>query len=272
MRQPGAPRYDAVLIDEGQDYRLTWWNALRLACKEDGEMLLVADRTQDVYGTAEAWTDEAMIGAGFSGPWNALQANYRLPRAALEAAREFAARFLPARTMDLPAAPVEGEFAIEPCALRWVQCETGETLSTCIRELKALMLQTGEKGLANADITFLTDETSFGRMVVEVLNRDEIRTVATFDEDERERRREKMGFYMGDARIKATTLHSFKGWEARLLIVHVSKARGADSRALIYAGLTRLKLSPLGSWLTVVCSTPELADYGRTWPDQVEVA
>ena len=74
-----------------------------------------------------------------------------------------------------------------------------------------------------------------------------------------------MGFFMGDARVKATTLHSFKGWESRLLVVHVGHAIGSDGLASVYAALTRLKRSPEGSWLTVVCSAPELSEYGRTW-------
>jgi hypothetical protein len=74
-----------------------------------------------------------------------------------------------------------------------------------------------------------------------------------------------MGFFMGDARIKATTLHSFKGREARLLVVYIAQAADPRSLALIYAGLTRLKLSADGSWLTVVCSAPELKAFGETW-------
>ncbi|WP_085811417.1 hypothetical protein [Sphingomonas sp. TZW2008] len=92
-----------------------------------------------------------------------------------------------------------------------------------------------------------------------------IRSVATYDADEKERRRQKVGFFMGDARIKATTLHSFKGWEAPLLVIHVGQAKGKDSLALIYTGLTRLKQSSAGSRLTVVSSSAELLDYAMTW-------
>lgn len=67
INQPGANRYDAILVDEGQDYRPHWWSVLRKACKPNGEMLLVADATQDVYGPANAWTDDVMKGAGFPG-------------------------------------------------------------------------------------------------------------------------------------------------------------------------------------------------------------
>jgi superfamily I DNA/RNA helicase len=47
-------RYDAVLVDEGQDFTLEWWQLLRDHVRKDatGEMLLVADPTQDIYGTA----------------------------------------------------------------------------------------------------------------------------------------------------------------------------------------------------------------------------
>lgn len=49
-----VPRYDAILVDEGQDFHLAWWDALRHVRKDDGEMLLVADSARDIYGRASA--------------------------------------------------------------------------------------------------------------------------------------------------------------------------------------------------------------------------
>ena len=266
MQEPGAPQYDAVLVDEGQDYRLSWWDALRKSCKLGGEVVLVADRTQDIYGTAGAWTDEAMTKSGFAGgPWVQLRTNYRLPGPALDAARNFATRFLPSSKVDLPEPSPQGDLVVEPCALRWVRSGAGKGVETCVREVVALMLQTGKGGLANADITFLADDTALGSRVVEELRDRGIRAVATYAEAHKERRRQKMGFFMGDAKVKATTLHSFKGWETRLLVIHISRASADDSHALIYATLTRLKRHAEGSWLTVVCSAPELNEYGQTW-------
>lgn len=130
-----------------------------------------------------------------------------------------------------------------------------------------MMTQTGKEGLANADITLLTDDQKEGAAIVNALSGYGIKTVSTFDENKRESRRKKMGFWMGDARVKATTLHSFKGWEARLLVVHITRAFSPDALALVYAGLTRLKRSVQGSRLTVICSAPELAEFGGAWPD-----
>lgn len=130
------------------------------------------------------------------------------------------------------------------------------------------MKHTGKDGLANADITMLACNRSSGSGVVKILSDDyNINSVNTFSDDQQESRRSKMSFYMGDARIKATTLHSFKGWEARLLVVLITSAAQKESLALVYAGLTRLKRSRLGSRLTVICTVPQLDDYGKTFPE-----
>ena len=76
-------------------------------------------------------------------------------------------------------------------------------------------------------------------------------------------RRKKLAFFLGDARIKATTLHSFKGWEGRHLILYVSRIESAEDRALFYTALTRLKTHSNGSMLTVVSSCPELYNFGE---------
>lgn len=264
--QPGATKYDAILVDEGQDYRPNWWSILRKAHVKDGEMMLVADATQDVYGTATAWTDQVMHGAGFRGDWAQLDVSYRLPPPASEMARNFARQFLPKETRVLPEADTDS-LDLYPCELRWVQCSPEVAASACADEILAIMKVTGEKGLANADITLLTAETRFGATVTDCLeHQHRIKTVNTFGSEKADQRREKMGFFMGDARIKATTMHSFKGWESRLLVVHISQAADASTLALIYAGLTRLKRHVEGSWLTVVCSAHELHAFGRMWP------
>lgn len=264
-------KYDAVFVDEGQDYLPLWWNALRGICKPDGEMLLVADATQDVYGTARNWTEEAMRGAGFpGGRWAQLSVGYRLPPDALQMAQEFARRFLPGETRDIPELD-QGSLELFPSKLRWIQCQDRDAMRHCVNAVLAMMRETGAAaGTANADITFLANDIDFGKQVVDELATYRVHAAHTFERDKQKQDRLKMAFYLGDARIKATTFHSFKGWETRLIVIHVRRAVGAEGLAAIYAALTRLKRSEAGSHLTVVCSAPELLDYGRTWPEFVE--
>ena len=262
--------YDAVLVDEGQDFLPAWWDILRLVCKPGGEMLLVADETQDIYGLASSWTDDAMKGAGFSGKWAELEVSYRMPEPALDKAASFASRYLPESARIIPRAAQMG-IALEPCYLRWVHYEGSNDAQICCDEILGLFSRAGSEGLSMADITFLCDSKSLGYEVVSLLGMKGIRCIHTFDKDKQECRRQKVGFYMGDARVKATTLHSFKGWETRTLVVYMGRDITPASSALLYTGLTRLKRHADGSFLTVISRSSKLKEYGKSWPDFAEI-
>jgi hypothetical protein len=265
--------YDAVLVDEGQDFDPSWWQLLRRLCRPGGEMVLVADTTQDVYDKARLWTDQAMIGAGFSGRWNELPCSYRMPSPLLDLAARYAQTFLPVDQLIAPALP-QGELATEPCRLRWVQVASESVAQTCVDE--ALRLVTVKPGAAVAvtDLTVLVDRIDVGVDIVNILNGRGIRTAETFvlaSESGRtaagEERRKKLAFWKGSPRVKVTTLHSYKGWEGRTLIIGLTRGRTPTDRALIYSGLTRLKRHPAGSFLTVVSCAESLREFGALWPD-----
>ncbi len=260
-------RYDAVLVDEGQDFRLNWWNVLRKVVKNNGERLLVADATQDIYETASAWTDEAMKNAGFSGPWNLLEVSYRLPNQLLPYAKQFAEKYLPVDSRILPEPIQQQSLETEPCFLRWVYVLPECAATACESEILRIFRQSEPKNLAISDITFLCDKKKIGFDVISLLGRKNIRTVHTYASDDKESRRQKVGFYMGDARVKATTLHSFKGWESRSLVIYIGESANAKDLALLYIGLTRLKRSIDGSFLTVVSSAEKLNSFGKTFPE-----
>jgi superfamily I DNA/RNA helicase len=118
------------------------------------------------------------------------------------------------------------------------------------------------------------DRIDVGVDIVNILNARGIRTAETFilaNEAGKaaagEERRKKLAFWQGNPRVKVTTLHSYKGWEGRTLIVGLTRGRTPTDRALIYSGLTRLKRHPAGSFLTVVCCAETLCEFGALWPD-----
>jgi hypothetical protein len=65
--------------------------------------------------------------------------------------------------------------------------------------------------------------------------------------------------------LKACTIHSFKGWEARYIVVAISESSFNSELAATYVALSRLKRHTEGSYLTVVCSASGLEDFGKTW-------
>ena len=266
-------RYDAILVDEGQDFHPSWWQTLRLALKVGGEMILVADKTQNIYATAAAWTEEAMASAGFRGPWAELKISYRLPPNVVPLVSRFARDFMTGEEVDIPHLEQRGqqvEFAeLFPVDLRWVQVpEPSGGLDACIAELRRMMMRL-RADTSMSDITVLSG-TNSGRGLAEYLESKGVDLLHTFDADRQESRRQKRAFFQGAANIKATTLHSFKGWEARHLVLFVESAERAEDRALIYTALTRIKRHVSGSALTVVSCCPELMAYGQSWPDFVD--
>ena len=266
-------RYDAILVDEGQDFRLHWWQLLRLLRRASGEMLLVADATQDVYGTASAWTEEAMTESGFVGRWSELSCSYRLPVEAARHAIAFVKTFLPEASSILPVTPsdeLRQQDAYGQCELRWISTQADTAAKLCLEEMLALVSSDSDSGLSMNDIVFLCDSNKGGLELVELAKEKELRLCHTFSCDPLESRGLKIGFYKGDSRIKATTLHSFKGWEARAIVVLVGNCVDSRAKALVYTGLTRLKRHERGSFLTVVSCEQGLVEYGKTWPQFVE--
>ncbi len=276
------PKYDAVLVDEGQDYRLNWWQTLRKAVKPGGEMLLVADKTQDVYGTAASWTEQAMNGAGFRGRWKELKNSYRLPDKLTPILNVFGEEFLlPSGVdVDLPVA-TQLELEIEdPPDLRWVQVRSRDSLTEISFEEVRRHMQLLQEDTAIPDIFFLVQDNSLGLKLVERCGQHNISVLHTFGMDDssehgvdsirknEDSRRRKLSFFLGDARVKATTLHSFKGWEARHLVIQFNRIESPEDRALFYTALTRLKKHRNGGKLTVVSSSQDLSHFGRiNFPD-----
>lgn len=268
------PTYDAILVDEGQDLDPRWCQILRKALRPGGEMMLVADGTQDIYGTKWRWTDEAMHGCGFRGPWNELKRSYRLPGPVVDLVRRFGEEFLEGADLPVSTSTDEQlemeELDIDECSLRWVHVYDQESASqVCVDELLRMMRML-PTGTAIADITFLCPSRRVGADVVGRLEAMNIKVSHTFDSDSRISRRQKIALFQGRSNIKATTIHSYKGWEGKLLVVFIDSMGSPKDKALFYTAMTRLRKDQQQSALTIVSSCGRLKGFGRSWPDYDE--
>ena len=266
------PRYDAILVDEGQDFTLHWWETLEKALIPSGEMLFVADTTQNVYGRDFTWLKDEMSTGGFRGPWLELGPSYRLPSRLITILQRFADEFLD-EDVDIPR-PAQEELNLD-LQLRWVQILSKTPIDDCSEEIgntcfKEVQQLRENSAISDSDLTFLAHTHMVGRVFVKKCENanPEIPVHHIFGSDEEDLRNKKLDFRPRDTRMKATTLHSFKGLESRHLVIHVSHIIGNDDPALFYTALTRLKRHEHGSCcLTVVSSCPELENFGREWED-----
>lgn len=264
-------RWDAILVDEGQDFQPEWWFALREALTKSrkGEAMLVADRQQNVYGV-KPWTETGMAAAGFKGRWHKLENSYRMSPALSRLATDFVNRFLPHVDEQRPIS-AQGEIEFRS-VLRWHQVESTKAVGACVDALLGILSSSRNDPVAVADLVCIVDREEIGLSIVQELHQKRIGVIHTFGLGDSHRarnensRRKKLAFYKGDARVKITTIQSFKGWESRALVVQISDAGNPKELALAYAGITRLKRDDRGCYLTVVCSAPQLLEFGETWP------
>ncbi len=262
-------RYDAVLVDEGQDFTLDWWNMLRNhVVAVDGEMLLVADPTQDVY-EKQAWTDEEqMLGAGFSGPWTQLHGSYRLPSDLLSMANHFAAQYLDGEHMagatPLDRAEISGQSGAT--RRRWQNLDRPTELGRAIgAEVVRLLAEHPE--LSPNDVVFLCEKHRDGIDAVHVIEDAGQQVHHVFSTYKQAQSQRKRRFWPDAPGVKGCTVHSFKGWEARALVMGIGADHG--SRRLAYVGMTRVKTDSAGgqSFLSVVNSDLKIAGFQSTFEE-----
>ncbi|MYC78353.1 hypothetical protein F4X10_21535 [Candidatus Poribacteria bacterium] len=257
---PNLPTYDAILLDEGHDFRIDWWITLKKAITQGGEALFVCDKTQNIHGTAQAWTEQEMRGCGFTGAWMELRKSYRLTNNIIPILKNFYNQFPYEVGHEGPDIPEQDpSYGTEVWDnLRWVQVHPGRSpIDACIKEIERL-----HDDPAIPFVNFLSGK-KIGIPIVGEFKRRDKNIFSTHHEDWRISREAKLNLSPGCAEIVATTVHSFKGWETPYLIVHVEQIRSLEDRAAFYTALSRLKRNNNGAVLTVVSSCPELEQFGR---------
>ncbi len=262
------PMYDAVVADEGQDLSLDWWRCLSSAVHGGGECLLAVDKTQNVYGRAKAWTDEAMAGSGFRGAWFNLGSSYRLPSRLLPIIKDYAGQFLQNEDVDIPKDMTSDSMITDSCKLRWIQLSPGARDGSviCADEMD-LQMRELPSDMANADCVILAQSNSMGKRIVTEFQRRNLNVLELFDTDQRESRRKKLRFYKGAPKVKISTIHSYKGWESRQLVIWLWSLDTTEQKCLFYVAMTRLLGHINGCSLTVVCEEPGLREFGLNWFD-----
>jgi len=263
-----GPTYDAVLIDEGQDFTLEWWNLLRHhIVTPDGEMLLVADPTQDVY-EKQSWTDnQQMLDAGFSGRWTELKGSYRMPGDMVPIANAFAQRYI---TGERISAEVLGDHdeVVQRSSVtnrRWLNIDRTNELGRSIGT-EVVRLLAENPALSPSDVVFLCEHHDDGLAAVTEVERAGYSVHHIFSKRESDRPVRKRRFWPDADGVKGCTVQSFKGWETPALVMGVGRAD--SSRRLAYVAMTRIagRISGVG-FLSVVNSDLTVAGFQSTFEE-----
>ena len=203
---PSGEKFDAVIVDEGQDFAPLWWNALR-ACLKDpatGEIYAFMDDHQDVYNRFDgesAITDLVPIH---------IDDNLRNTRKIADTFKGFAGdKFTPRGSTGLP--------------VRRVECSTEDALDVAGDCVDALI----DDGWSNNQIALLT--TKSRHPIHQAFYE-----AGTIDEYWRE-------FHANEAEFYGHVL-GFKGLERSVVILCVNGFKEMSRAAeLLYVGLSRAR-------------------------------
>jgi hypothetical protein len=262
-------RYQTILIDEIQDFERSWINIIRkYFLADDGEMVLFGDESQNIYNRA-ADRKGVEIVRGF-GTWERLTVSYRssLESRLTVLISDFQSKFL-VNKYDIDI--IEGhesesaqlslevrendvlEYAHLDNRTPWPRladeiytfmisnriqpndiCIVGGEIAPLRQLEKAYKDRTGE----DTNTTFESQEVY--EMIVQEL--DSIRMPPEIRNKELEskldpiRRSKKYHFWQNRGTVKLSTVHSYKGLEARNIVYLLS---GADSYEIVYTAITR---------------------------------
>lgn len=196
-------------------------------------MLLVADDTQRIYNTPR-WTDEQMSGAGFNGPWTTLQDSYRIPGDLVPVCRAFAERHLDGDAWI----PADVTRPALPTVRRWLNVRPVD-LADALADATLDVLADDRVVASDRDVTFLCSKHDVGSDVVRRLEAAGRSVHHIFAAEPEEQQRRKRRFRPDVPGVKGSTVHSFKGWESRVLVVAIGP--GDWEKRLAYVAITRLK-------------------------------
>lgn len=192
---------DAIVIDEAQDFRATWWDPLRLVMRDlsDGWFYVFADEQQALY------TD------GWQAPFDTQVFTYRLTRNL--------------RNTDPVAAKVSAVFGspFRPRGLSGPQPKfhvvkpKEDVAQRILERLEKLLGQ----GVEPAQIQVLATS----RSTVDALRGHDVDGIGLVES--------------GQDGIAVETVHSFKGLESPVVLVAIDDVDTPHDRSLVYTGLSR---------------------------------
>lgn len=224
--------YDAVLVDEAQDMQDDWAEALQSLVRPGGQFVAACDKLQNIYDRGGAW----LTGLG---RMRELRSSVRLHDHVVRLANDFAQAYLPG--VGLLAESNQPMLPLGAPEFRWLELSgRAEAVTAAVARVRELV----KGGAHPTDVAVLLPDHALGLEFVAQMNAIgwEVNHVFTTDQNDK---RQKYAFWMGDARLKACTVHSFKGWEARHIVAVLDTPAGevgesATSQAMVaYTAITR---------------------------------
>lgn len=277
-------QYDAILIDEGQDYVPRWYEMLCRFLTSNDELIFVSDPMQNIYNREISWVD-SMKNTKFRGRWRTLNETVRLPEKIMYETNRFANLFINDSNESLQPVFVNNSNNqlnfLDPHLVWRNELNVNKKKNNIEQSLISKILivfkwLTETKGEHPQDIIFLLPDHDEGLQLVnsfKIKNRG-LQVNHIFEKKYNGKRSnlKKLGFWMKSPKLKMCTIHSFKGWELKNIVLITPKDLDKPSylkqdkweekiHKIIYTSITRTRGN-----LIVFNRMSRYKDYGEAWP------
>ncbi len=268
--------FDVILIDEGQDFKREWLECLFELAADEAHIMFVEDDRQNIYST-DAKSRAQMPGIR-GRPNELLNRSFRINReVAALANRLVASRRERFESGDVETAPPSQGELIQWPKPAWFQGDERSMIISLTDEIRRLIDEDRSGALADIVILVCTVEDGWaicGRLedmrrpfICNFESREEYDRLAELyageqlqEKREQIRRARKIAFRMQTGRIKVCTIHSFKGWELKRVLIYfrLQEKQYSVRVPLLYTAITRTQ-----DELAVFNADPSLFDFGR---------
>ena len=231
--------YDAILIDEGQDFNEEWYKFIFDFLNINQEIVYAVDEKQNIYKKDLNWVGK--------GRWGVLDQGYRLPKEKIEIINNFSKNFLEniKDSEDNPyiSPPDDNQLSLLPTASKSLWENVRFFSDVKIKVFNMILYLKDKLAMKLSDIVILVDTHKEGielrNFISESFN-NKIQIMDVFmSKDSEKNKFKKYKFKINSPQIKMCTIHSFKGWEARNVIIVIPNKNKIDNQ--IYTSLTRVQ-------------------------------
>lgn len=255
--------YGAIFIDEGQDFEKEWFNSLKkdYLKYDNSEFVIFADENQNIYDRETGMEEDDANNSKnlpitpVKGRWNVLNKDFRNKNQGInKLLNRFSKHFFDEDFIEQP----ELELS-EPGRMKYTTIDDFSLDELCKKVAGYVKFLTDEGESVNDICVLSNSESLISDVEVQLrLNSHKYKafdkTATTFrpksdvDVESREgeigKRAAKMRFYRNSGPIKFSTIHSFKGWETKNIILVLADKWGEDvtdtiKHRLVYTGLSR---------------------------------
>ena len=256
IRDRNVGMFDSILIDEGQDYEWEWYDLLSRFLGERDELFFVCDKKQNVYDRELNWIDNMGDFKGkvkFKGRWPELNTVYRLPKEIAEVSNRFSREYGLDQSVKMDFS--QSTLSRDSILFKWENVQAADWLSEVFRAYKTLK----DEGVYDSDMVILVPKNRMGVELVKFLKGKGVDANHLFPMNERGWRNKKT-FTSGDRRLKVSTIHKFKGWEAPNVVMVIPTEWGGDGNldSVVYTAMTRTLKN-----LVVVNPNQRYRDFGE---------